>query len=152
MITRNAGANGAITGPATANHGDTPVYTITPNNGYHVADVTVNGVSKGAVTSVTLPAVPADVTVAATFAVDAAIVPIPDGDANSDGKVDIADALKALRVTVGLDIISPAEYLRCDVAPLDAAGMPSPDKQITVADAVIILRKVVGLTSGWESP
>jgi len=147
-ITRNAGANGAITGPATANHGDTPVYTVTPNNGYHVADVTVNGVSKGALTSVTLPAVTANVTVAATFAVDVKVV-IPTGDANNDGKVDIADALKALRVVIGLETIDSAQYLQCDVAPLDAAGKPAPDKQITVADALIILRKVVGLTSGW---
>jgi hypothetical protein len=145
-VTRNAGAGGTITGPAAAKHGDAPTYAIAPNPGHHITDVKVDGVSKGAVTAVTLQPVTADVTVAATFAVN---VLIADGDANNDGKVDVADALKALRVAVGLETVSPAEYVHCDVAPLDANGMPAPDKQITVADALIILRKVIGLTSGW---
>ena len=54
-VTRNAGAGGTVTGPTTANHGEAPVYTITPNPGYHVVDVRVDGVSKGAVTSLNLP-------------------------------------------------------------------------------------------------
>lgn len=52
-MTLNSGPNGSITGPTTVNHGDKPTYIITPNNGYHLLDVTVNDVSVGAVTSYT---------------------------------------------------------------------------------------------------
>lgn len=146
IVTRNAGLGGVITGPATANYGDAPTYTVTPDTGYHVTDVMVNGVSRGALASVTLPAVTGDVTVAATFAVN---VFIPDGDANNDGRVDVADALKALRIAVGLAAPTATELLHGDVAPLDSDGVPAPDARITVADALLILRKVVGVTSGW---
>jgi alpha-tubulin suppressor-like RCC1 family protein len=69
-IAANAGANGNITGPATANLDDTPAYIIAPNTGFHVVDVVVNGVSKGAVTAVALPPVSANATITATFAIN----------------------------------------------------------------------------------
>src|SRR6185369_825397 len=69
-VTMNAGANGVISGPATPNHGDSPIYIITPNTGYHVVDVKVDGVSKGAATVVTLPAVTSGATIVATFAIN----------------------------------------------------------------------------------
>ena len=58
-ITPSAGANGSIS-PATVqtvNYGATPSFTITPATGYYVADVQVDGVSVGPVTSYTFPAV-----------------------------------------------------------------------------------------------
>ncbi|MFA5414772.1 MAG: PKD domain-containing protein, partial [Methanoregula sp.] len=71
-ITASPGANGAITpaGVTTVNYGATPTYTITPNVGYHVVDVTVNGTSVGAVTSYVFPAVTTNKTIAATFAIN----------------------------------------------------------------------------------
>jgi hypothetical protein len=63
--------NGGIITPAgatTYTYGATPVYTITPNAGYHISDVKVNGVSVGAVTSYTFPAITADQTIEAEFA------------------------------------------------------------------------------------
>ena len=63
--------NGGIITPAgatTYTYGSTPVYTITPNAGYHISDVKVNGVSVGAVTSYTFPAITADQTIEAEFA------------------------------------------------------------------------------------
>jgi alpha-tubulin suppressor-like RCC1 family protein len=211
-ITMTAGAGGTITGPATVNHGDTPTYAITPNTGYHVAVVAVDGVSKGAVTTVTLPPVTANATIAATFAINIytitaagdargsispsgsvtvaygtnqtfsfapnpgysvvkvlvdgvsqgplssytftnvtgdghtiRVIFIPEGDVNNDGKVDIADALRVLRISVGLETPTATDLLQGDVAPLDAAGIPLPDKKLTVGDALVILRKAVGL-------
>jgi hypothetical protein len=48
-ITSSAGANGAISpaGATTVNEGSNQTYAITPNTGYHVANVTVDGVSQG---------------------------------------------------------------------------------------------------------
>lgn len=214
-VTRTPDANGAIAGPATASHGSTPSYTITGNFGYHVADVQVDGVSKGAVTTVTLPPVTANVTITATFALniytitassdsrgtmtppgDASVIHggnaefsftpnlgynivnvivdgtaqgplpsftfsnvtgahsikvifIPDGDVNNDGTVDVTDALRAMQIAVGLITPSATDLLHGDVAPVDGAGVPLPDQKISVDDALMILRKIVGLTSGW---
>lgn len=66
------------------------------------------------------------------------------GDVTGDGKVDIADALKALRISIGLDAATPALLLLADVAPL-AGGKPAPDGVIDIADALVILEKAVGL-------
>jgi hypothetical protein len=215
-ISMTAGANGIIAGPTMASHGSTPAYTVTPNFGYHVTDVKVDGVSKGAMTAVTLPPVTANATIAASFGLNSYTIAAvhdargsmtpagvatvdhgssqtytftpnsgyyvvnvivdglpqgalstytfsnvtndghsikaiftPDGDVDNNGKVDIADALRTLRVAVGLITSSDADKRHGDVAPLNTDGIPVPDQMITVADALVILRKVVGLTSGW---
>ena len=51
-ITASAGANGSITpsGAISVNYGASQSFTITPNSGYHVADVLVDGGSVAAVT------------------------------------------------------------------------------------------------------
>ena len=71
-ITVNAGAHGAIA-PATASYayGATPTFTITPDAGYSIADVTVDGTSIGAVATYTFPALTAAHTIAATFVANA---------------------------------------------------------------------------------
>ena len=71
-ITASAGANGSIapSGAVTVNHGANQSFTITPAANYHVADVLVDGVSVGAVTSYTFTNVTANHTIAASFAID----------------------------------------------------------------------------------
>jgi hypothetical protein len=71
-ITSSAGANGAISpaGATVVNEGTNRSYAITPNAGYHVANVTVDGVSQGALTSYTFSNVTANHTIAATFALN----------------------------------------------------------------------------------
>jgi uncharacterized repeat protein (TIGR02543 family) len=68
-IAASAGANGSITpnGSVTVNHGANQTFTITPDGGYNVANVLVDGVSVGAVTSHTFTNVTANHTIAATF-------------------------------------------------------------------------------------
>jgi hypothetical protein len=65
-------------------------------------------------------------------------------DLNGDGRVDIADALKTLRIAVGLITPSASELRRGDVAPW-SNGRPSPDGVIDVKDALVMLKKVTGL-------
>ena len=70
FITPTCGANGAIT-PATAQtvtEGDDVSCTITPNAGYRVKDVKVDGTSVGAVTSYEFTEVTGNHTIEATFA------------------------------------------------------------------------------------
>ena len=71
-ITPTAGPNGTISPAAeqTVDYGGGLAFTITPDLGYHVADVLVDDVSVGAVTSYTFTDVTADHTISATFAID----------------------------------------------------------------------------------
>jgi len=71
-VVASAGVNGSISpsGSIPVADGATPGFTITPNTGYHVQDVLVNGSSVGAVTNFTFPAVHANQTIAASFAIN----------------------------------------------------------------------------------
>jgi hypothetical protein len=68
----------------------------------------------------------------------------PDGDLDVNGKVDIADALRALRIATGLIQPTATDMLHGDVSPL-VKGVPAPDGKIDVSDALLILRKAVNL-------
>jgi hypothetical protein len=72
--------------------------------------------------------------------------PVADGDINSDGNVDVADMLLAMRILNGLYIPTPAEQSRWDVAPL-VNGVPVPDGQNNLGDYMVLSRKVLGVIS-----
>jgi hypothetical protein len=69
-ITATAGANGSISpsGVVTVNSGDSKTFTITANTGYQIADVRVDGISAGAVSSYSFRNVTANHTISASFA------------------------------------------------------------------------------------
>ena len=71
-ITATAGANGSISpsGAVSVNSGDNATFTITPNAGYHILDVLVDGVSIGAAAGHTFSNVTANHTIDATFAIN----------------------------------------------------------------------------------
>jgi hypothetical protein len=68
-ITSSAGTNGSISplGSVSVNHGASQVFTITPDAGYVVSSVLVDGVSAGAITSYTFSNVIAVHTISASF-------------------------------------------------------------------------------------
>jgi len=68
-ITASAGANGSISpsGGVVVNQGANQSFTITPNSGYNVSSVTVDGAGQGAITSYTFSNVQANHTISATF-------------------------------------------------------------------------------------
>lgn len=68
------------------------------------------------------------------------------GDLDQNGRVDIVDALRALKISVGLIQPTPADFQNGDIAPL-VNGIPVPDGVLDVADALLILRKIVGVVS-----
>ena len=72
-ITASAGPNGTVTpaGTSTVNCGDNLSYNISPSACYSVADVLVDGVSVGAVSSYTFSNVQAPHTISATFVLNA---------------------------------------------------------------------------------
>jgi hypothetical protein len=69
----------------------------------------------------------------------------PTGDLNGNGTVDIADALRALQLAVGIVTPTAVDLGRGDVAPLGGNGKPAPNGAIDIADAVLILEKAVGV-------
>ena len=70
-IAASAGANGSISpnGSVVTNCGTDQAFTITPANGYHVADVLVDGATVGAVASYTFTNVLVTHSISATFAI-----------------------------------------------------------------------------------
>jgi hypothetical protein len=67
-----------------------------------------------------------------------------DGDINGDGNVDVVDVLKAARMAIGLQVPTPAERIRGNVAPLNA-GVPDPvDAVIGSDDLLLIEQKALG--------
>jgi len=71
-VAASAGANGSIapSGTIPVADGSTPSFAITPNTGFHVQDVLVNGSSVGAVTNFNFPPIHANQTIAASFAIN----------------------------------------------------------------------------------
>jgi hypothetical protein len=69
-----------------------------------------------------------------------------DGNIKGTGIADISDALKALRFTVGLEQPSATDMIHGDIAPL-VNGLTTQNGSIDIADALLILRKAVGLVT-----
>lgn len=70
---------------------------------------------------------------------------VPDGDLDGGG-VTVTDAQRALRIAAGLIAPSANDLAYGDVAPL-VNGKPQPDGRIDIGDVVVILRRVVNLTT-----
>lgn len=96
-ITASAGSHGTIlpAGAVTVPVGSTTNFVITPDRYWHVADVTTNGVSVGAVTSFTWPNITADGSLSATFAPDLAAGGTPDWWLAAYGWTNNFDAAEA---------------------------------------------------------
>ncbi len=147
------GGGGGITpsGDTTLNYGASQAYQVTPLAGFAVKDVTVDNVSVLAkvVNNVYIfDTVSAKHSIVATFAA-AGTTTYPDGDLNGDGKVDIADALLALKMAVKLIAVSAADLKHGDVAPLNSSNKPVPDNKIDIDDAVVLLQRAVGNLPTW---
>ena len=71
-ITASAGEHGSISpsGEVTVTEGENQTFAITPDAGYKVKDVKVDGVSVGAVTEYTFENVSADASIEAEFALE----------------------------------------------------------------------------------
>jgi hypothetical protein len=76
LLTPSAGPNGVISpyAPQTVGHGSSITFNITPNTGYHIADVGVDGVSQGAISAYTFSNVTANHTITASFAINTYIL------------------------------------------------------------------------------
>ncbi|MBP9867099.1 MAG: hypothetical protein KBC41_03435, partial [Candidatus Pacebacteria bacterium] len=71
-ISSSAGANGTLSpqGNTSVNHGGSQTYTITPQAGYSISSVVVDGVNQGAISSYTFSNVTSGHSISATFSVN----------------------------------------------------------------------------------
>ena len=70
-----------------------------------------------------------------------------DGNVKGSGQVEVADALMLLQVVVGkAPPLTPLQMLRADVGPV-IEGEPSVDSKITLSDVIVVLEKIIGLSS-----
>jgi len=71
-ITASSGSNGTVTpsGVTTKDYNTSQVYSITPDTGYHIVSVLVDGVSQGAISTYTFSNISASHTISATFAIN----------------------------------------------------------------------------------
>ena len=85
IISSNAGANGDISPKENVSvfYGDSQTFTITPNSGYSIADVVVDGFSVGAVNSYTFNNVTANHTISASFKIITYIINASAGTGGS---------------------------------------------------------------------
>ncbi|MBJ6751872.1 beta strand repeat-containing protein [Geomonas anaerohicana] len=84
-IIATSGAGGSITpsGTSTLDYGASLTYTISPDSGYQIADVTADGTSVGAVSSYTFDNVTASHTISATFVADTHTITATTGTGGS---------------------------------------------------------------------
>ena len=121
-ITGTVGAGGMMTP-----NGTTPVsdgsmaYTITPNSGYHVKDVLVNGTSVGAVTSYSFTGVTTPQTIAVTFEQNAAY--IITASAGSGGSISPSGSVSVTAGTYQAFYITPATGYRLVNVVVDGASV-----------------------------
>lgn len=120
-----------------------PVRTIGGGNGISTWSCDITGLVKGA-NNITVTAL--DFVFHISTQTAGITIILPDGNFKGTGVVDLSDAIKALRIAVGLDIPTTLDMLHGDVAPL-VSGVPAPNNTIDITDALAILRKVVGLIS-----
>jgi hypothetical protein len=90
-----------------------------------------------------------DTACTASFVSDLAVT--ADGDVaplgNRDGVVTVLDSQLVLKFALGIERPSADDIIHADVAPLDASGRPNPDGVINAGDALVILRKAMGLVN-----
>jgi hypothetical protein len=61
----------------------------------------------------------------------------------------LADALRALRIAVGIAIPTPDEFLWLDVAPLDLSKKPKGNGKVSTLDALVLLKHSIGSYTDW---
>jgi Divergent InlB B-repeat domain len=121
-ITATAEANGAISPPGvnTVNPGGSMTFSITPNAGYRVAHVLVDGVSAGAMTSYTFTNVTAGHTIKATFAENEWY--IIDASAGANGSISPSGRGSVLGGTDWKFTITPAAGYRVAEVAIDGVS------------------------------
>jgi hypothetical protein len=151
-ITATVGASGRISpsGEVKVNCGSDQTFSITPDQGYQVRDVLVDGESIGVLTSYIFTSVASDHTLDVTFEAGGAGVTVWPGDTDNDGIVDARDILP---IGVYWNFTGPArESQSTEWKPLKALEWSS--EQATYVDAngdgVVDARDILPIGVNWH--
>lgn len=152
-ITATAGTNGSISpsGTTVKTYGQSQTYTITPNENYHVLDVSVNDESVGAVTSYTFSSISQNSTIHATFAIDSHTLTV-DVEGNGSVLVNNSPYIVPVIFNHGASITlvaSPSEGWKFDGWSNDMNGTENPKSFIFSSDLLIgaVFSPLVGTPS-----
>ena len=123
-ITASAGSNGSIspTGAVSVASGASRAFTITPNSGYRVSSVLVDGVSVGAVTSYTFNNVTANHTISASFTANTTSYTIT-ASAGSNGSISPTGAVSVASGASRTFVITPKTGYRVSNVLVDGRSM-----------------------------
>jgi uncharacterized phage protein (TIGR02218 family) len=151
-ITASAGAHGSISpsGAASVAHGADQTFTFTPDTGYRVATVTVDGADAGTGSSYTFTAVTADHTIDVTFELDVAVA----ADVTDATLIRLRSPRRQARIisSPGVEELTFASYETAQGAGVMGAPVEcykfvqgdnvwrftSADREVTLADGVFI--------------
>ncbi len=144
LITSSAGDNGSISpsGNTYVNEGSNPTFTISPNSGYHISGLTVDGESVSITSSYVFENVIDKHTISATFAKNSPPGPGP-GPGPDPGPVDVTIVASAGEG----GSISPEGDVKVD-AGKDVVFTITPDKGYIISD-VKVDGKSVGKVSSY---
>jgi hypothetical protein len=138
-VTPTTGSGYTIT-PATPqgiNSNATASFTVNATSGFGIASVTGCNGSLNGNSYTTGP-----ITANCTISVSAVARNARNG---STAAPTIIDALKVLRVVVGITALNETEKISYDVAPLSSSGTPVGDGVIDISDVVLVLRRSIGI-------
>ena len=112
-ITATAGANGTVTpsGITTVNHGGSQTYSITPNSGYNIVDVLVDGSSVGALLSYSFTNVTANHTISASFEIIAPTLIHYVSSSGSNTSPYSSWATAANNIQSAVDVADPGDLI-----------------------------------------
>lgn len=130
---RNNGSIVPVPPAPRVNPGDKASFTLIPNRGYQVGTISstcARGFFDGS--TYTTGAINADCAISAAF-----VAQQTKGDMDGNAKIDVADALLALRIAIGALSATPEQ--------ISAAPVGSSLGKIDIRDAVAILQMIVGL-------
>ena len=133
-ITSSAGANGSIS-PATSvsvNSGASQTFTITPNTGYKVASVTVDGTALGTpATSYTFSNVTANHSIAATFAINTYTI---TSSAGANGSISPATSVSVNSGASQTFTITPNAGYKVASVTVDGTALGTPATSYTFSN------------------
>jgi hypothetical protein len=138
-VTPTTGSGHTIT-PATpqgVNINATTSFTVSAASGFGIASVTGCNGSLNGNSYTTGP-----ITANCSISVSAVARNARNG---STAAPTIIDALKVLRVVVGISTLNETERISYDVAPLSSSGTPVGDGVIDIGDVVLVLRRSIGI-------
>jgi hypothetical protein len=148
-ITASAGANGSISpsGEVTVSKGSDQTFNITPDSHYHVANVIVDSVSQGPLTSYTFYNVTTNHTISASFAIDIFHI---TGSAGSGGSISPTEAYVAYGASQTFTFTPNSGYFYADVLVDDVSQGRSDRYTFNNVSASHTIS--VSFETGWYSP